>query len=215
MIKKYRDKLSGQIVEAIHWESIYEIEEICAFAKYKYNENKGKFFEEDIQLSLNMGDYICKYKGNVKNSIVFYDKKSFEKKYTLIEDNTPQNFTELKNKLKIGYIPNIHNLNKVEMFKELTDKMVEIYKSKNKDYNDSFGESYRKDGILGIKTAVNRIGDKFNRLDNYAQNLLLNFMLGNFDNDILKVKDEKIEDTLLDMANYCIMTLIEMKLMKM
>lgn len=64
-------------------------------------------------------------------------------------------------------------------------------KKKNHDYGNSFGETYKD---LGIISAVTRISDKFNRLKTLAKG----------ENNL--VNDESLEDTLLDMANYCIMT---------
>ena len=55
---------------------------------------------------------------------------------------------------------------------------------------------------LGIISAVTRIGDKYNRIKNLAVR------------PTCRVKDETIIDTLLDMANYCIMTVIEIEKQK-
>jgi hypothetical protein len=86
-------------------------------------------------------------------------------------------------------------MSKFDEHTAICDKLNQIYVNKNHDYGDSFGETYRK---LGIISAVTRISDKTNRL----QTLCLNGRL---------VEDESIEDTLMDLANYAIMTLIEMK----
>lgn len=75
--------------------------------------------------------------------------------------------------------------------------MNEVYQKKNADYGDSFGETYAK---LGIISAVTRISDKYNRLVSLCTK----------PEEERKVKDESITDTLLDMANYCIMTAIEL-----
>ena len=74
-------------------------------------------------------------------------------------------------------------------------KLNAIYSQKNKAYGNSFGETFKK---LGIISAVTRIADKYNRLANLATN-------PNIDQG-----DESIKDTLLDMANYCIMTYMEL-----
>ena len=86
-------------------------------------------------------------------------------------------------------------MNKAEKHKAICEHLNDVYVAKNNDYGDSFGDMYRE---LGIITAVTRIGDKFNRLKSLAKK------------DEQCVKDESITDTLLDMANYCIMTVIEM-----
>ena len=77
----------------------------------------------------------------------------------------------------------------------ICQKLNQVYKAKNHDYGDSFGDTYKK---LGIISAVTRLSDKMNRLMSLAVS------------HEAQVKDEKIEDTLLDMANYAIMTLIEL-----
>ena len=84
---------------------------------------------------------------------------------------------------------------KVARHYAVCQKLNQIYKAKNHDYGDSFGDTYKK---LGIISAVTRLSDKMNRLMSLAVS------------HDAQVKDEKIEDTLLDMANYAIMTLIEL-----
>lgn len=86
-------------------------------------------------------------------------------------------------------------MNKLDKHKNICNKLNEIYKDKNHDYGDSFGETYKK---LGIVSAVTRITDKVNRLQSLSTREH-------------KVKDESMEDTLMDLANYAIMTLIELR----
>ena len=86
--------------------------------------------------------------------------------------------------------------NNVEQFKQIADSLCRLYEMKNRVYGNSFGYTYKK---LGIISAVTRISDKYNRLCNLATN-------PDIDN-----LGESIEDTLRDMASYCIMTLMEMK----
>ena len=89
----------------------------------------------------------------------------------------------------------LHIEPKVAQHYAICQKLNQIYKAKNHDYSDSFGDTYKK---LGIISAVTRLSDKMNRLMSLAVS------------HDAQVKDEKIEDTLLDMANYAIMTLIEL-----
>lgn len=81
---------------------------------------------------------------------------------------------------------------------ELCEKLAATYRDKNHDYGDSFGKSFAK---YGLTAAMVRMEDKWNRLDNLAK-----------DTKSLCVKDESISDTLLDLANYCLMTYIELEL---
>ena len=88
-------------------------------------------------------------------------------------------------------------MTKVQKHKDICKELNDVYAQKNHDYGDSFGETYRK---LGIISAVTRISDKYNRLVSLATK----------PEEERQVKDESITDTLLDMANYCIMTVIEL-----
>ena len=88
-------------------------------------------------------------------------------------------------------------MDKVKLFKEISEAMCSLYERKNNDYGDSFGTSVKKYGLI---SALTRISDKFNRLESL----------------ILKgrqeVTNESLEDTLIDLASYCIMTIIEIEL---
>lgn len=79
---------------------------------------------------------------------------------------------------------------------DICTKLNQIYQQKNQAYGDSFADTYRK---LGLISAVTRMTDKMNRLQNLAVNT-----------DIDK-GDESIVDTCLDLANYAIMTVMELK----
>ena len=87
---------------------------------------------------------------------------------------------------------------KTERHKEISEELNAIYIFKNHDYGDSFGETFRK---LGIISAVTRISDKVNRLQSLAVKT----------EEDRKVKDESIKDTLYDLANYAIMSIIELE----
>lgn len=85
---------------------------------------------------------------------------------------------------------------KIKIHKKLCDQLNETYQKKNSDYGDSFGKSVRK---RGITAAMVRMEDKWNRLDNLTLNP-----------ENIMVNDETIGDTLLDLANYCLMTYMEL-----
>lgn len=75
-------------------------------------------------------------------------------------------------------------------------ELTSIYRKKNADYGDSFSRAVEKYGLV---SALTRISDKFNRLES----LILH--------QTQEVKDESVQDTLLDLANYCIMTVMEIR----
>lgn len=82
----------------------------------------------------------------------------------------------------------------VKQFNELAQSMCELYEKKNNDYGDSFNTSCTKYGPVA---ALTRMSDKFNRIET----LILK-------RQTQKVEDEKIEDTLIDLANYAMMTIL-------
>lgn len=86
-------------------------------------------------------------------------------------------------------------MSKINEFKKITESMADTYERKNVDYGDSFGESFKEFGLI---SSVVRMNDKMNRLKSFVTN-------GDY-----QVKDESVKDTLLDLANYCIMTVIEL-----
>ena len=77
-------------------------------------------------------------------------------------------------------------------FRFITEEMVTLYSQKNADYGDAFTESLDEDGLLVSKI---RLKDKLKR---FAQLI---------ENDAL-VNDESMRDTLIDMANYAVMTMM-------
>lgn len=86
-------------------------------------------------------------------------------------------------------------------FYKLLDKMKEIHSNKNHDYaggDDPF-RNFRISEVMGIpawKGCLIRMGDKFSRLCSFAKK------------EEYKVKDENIEDTLIDMAIYSLIDII-------
>lgn len=84
-------------------------------------------------------------------------------------------------------------------FKQVAHNIALLYEKKNNAYGNSFGDTFKR---LGIISAVTRISDKYNRLCNLATH-------PNIDN-----LGENIEDTLIDLASYSIMTLMELDKLK-
>ena len=79
-------------------------------------------------------------------------------------------------------------------FKDITEEMNALYERKNHDYGNSFSETFRK---LGIISATTRMLDKMNRIVSIVTK------------DQQKVNDESLRDTLIDIANYAVMTIME------
>lgn len=98
----------------------------------------------------------------------------------------------------MAYTQKEHQM-KVNAFEDITMGLRNLYDAKNFDYNDSFGQSFRK---WGLPMSCIRLGDKLNRLESFALK------------KDMQVSDESVEDTLRDLANYAIMTLLEMQMAK-
>lgn len=88
-------------------------------------------------------------------------------------------------------------MNKIEKHKELLDNLHNLYIAKNHDYGDSVHDTYEK---YGLTSFLVRMEDKLNRVRTLNKNI----------NDI-QIPTEKIEDTLLDLANYAILAVLELK----
>ena len=84
-------------------------------------------------------------------------------------------------------------MNKIEIHRALCEKSNAVYAAKNHDYGDSFA----KTRAVVPNAILVRLHDKLNRLTT--------LMTG----ENAMVKDESIDDTLLDLANYALMELVE------
>ena len=87
-------------------------------------------------------------------------------------------------------------MSKVDKLEQLTEQLIETYKAKNADYGDSFADSFRE---FGITSAVVRMTDKMNRIKSLSKG------------EDRQVKDESLIDSLMDLANYALMTVIELE----
>ena len=86
-------------------------------------------------------------------------------------------------------------MEKYEKFDELAKYISDLYRRKNQDYGDAFGKSWDEYGIVA---SLIRMGDKMNRIKQLTASGKQN------------VSDESIRDTLLDLASYALMTVVEL-----
>ena len=84
-----------------------------------------------------------------------------------------------------------------EEHKKLCDLMHETYIKKNTDYGNSFSNLYADYGSIISEIHLREKFDRFKQLR--TSQAMVN---------------ESIEDTLMDLANYCILTVLEMKKLK-
>lgn len=78
-------------------------------------------------------------------------------------------------------------------FRDITDEMYDTYKAKNKDYDDSFHQLFEE---CGMTYAYGHLKEKLVRMKSLMK-------------DEAKVKGESMRDSLLDLANYAILTIME------
>lgn len=82
----------------------------------------------------------------------------------------------------------------VDSFSGILCEMRETYEKKNADYGNSFSETIDEFGFI---PAVARINDKVKRIKNIVKGQKMNV-------------NESFRDTLLDIANYCVLTIMEL-----
>ena len=85
-------------------------------------------------------------------------------------------------------------MNKVQEFRNIVNKMADTYEKKNSNYGDSFGRLFEELG------AVSGLVPLYNKL--HRATSLINGDENHY---------ESLEDTLIDMACYAIMNVIEMR----
>ena len=81
-----------------------------------------------------------------------------------------------------------------DRFKEITDKMFETFKAKNHDYGSSFSNLFKE---CGMTYAYGHMAEKLKRVKSLMS-------------DEAKVNGESMRDSLLDLANYAILTIMEL-----
>ena len=81
-------------------------------------------------------------------------------------------------------------------FKEITCEMVELCERKNADYGSSASDTYKK---FGMNAYLVRMNDKLNRAITLVNN------------DNQQVKSESLRDTLIDLANYSVLAIIDLE----
>lgn len=85
---------------------------------------------------------------------------------------------------------------KIEKHLKICNELNALYAKKNHDYGDSFHLSFTEEGMAMARI---RLGDKLNRFKTLSRSTTQ------------EVKDESLRDTLIDLANYAIMTILEME----
>lgn len=82
------------------------------------------------------------------------------------------------------------------LYESIVNQMKDTCIAKNKDYGTSVQDTYEKFGDISYLV---RLHDKWNRINALMKN------------GKAEVKDESVDDTILDLANYCLLWLTSRK----
>lgn len=83
----------------------------------------------------------------------------------------------------------------IEIFKSITSKLLDTFQTKNHDYGNSFSELFKD---CGMTYAYGHMAEKLSRIKSLMK-------------DEAKVKGESMKDSLYDLANYAILTIMELE----
>lgn len=89
---------------------------------------------------------------------------------------------------------------KYNIHKSMCEGLNPLYVRKNTDYGDSVGKSIDDSGYMAV---IIRMDDKMRRIKS---------LLNTTSVDEVMVKEESVEDTLLDLANYALILATEVKI---
>lgn len=84
----------------------------------------------------------------------------------------------------------------IRLHTEICEELKDLYKRKNADYGDSFHKTFIEEGMAMARIRLTDKLERFKRLTKSGEQ---------------NVKDESIRDTLIDLANYAIMTIVELE----
>lgn len=131
----------------------------------------------------NTSDVFNALKSKIKNYKNFIVYKTNLIKFVIMSKNNVKGIV-------LELLPKEFVTNEVIDFARVAIRAIELYARKNKDYGNSFNKAMKD---LGSSYAVGRLYDKINRIISITRN------------NSIAVADEKLDDTLIDLANYSMM----------
>lgn len=90
----------------------------------------------------------------------------------------------------------INNIKKIDVskpFNNIVYEMASLYEKKNQDYGNAFGELFNE---YGLNYSIMHLHEKLNRIKSVYKNNNAN--------------NESIKDSLIDLANYAVMSIVEL-----
>lgn len=134
--------------------------------------------------------------GVTKSAVSMYlsgNTNPSEETWKKIAESTSTPLSEI---MEVVTISNKYPDTKVKIHLALCKELNRLYEQKNHDYGDSFHQTFVEEGMAMVRI---RLSDKLNRFKTLSRG------------GEQKVNDESIRDTLIDLANYAIMTVLEME----
>ena len=107
-------------------------------------------------------------------------------------------YNQFKPKKEMINHPQHYNMGKfeaIDVFKSITGEMTRLFEIKNKNYGNSFSKQFDEYGLTSVCI---RLEDKLNRLKSLSKQ-----------GDNANVDDESLRDTLIDLANYSVLSIME------
>ena len=90
-----------------------------------------------------------------------------------------------------------YKLTRLERHNQICQELHDLYEKKNHDYGDSFHLTFLEEGMAMPRI---RLSDKLNRFKKLSR-----------PQEDQLIPEESLRDTLIDLANYAIMTIVEME----
>ena len=105
------------------------------------------------------------------------------------------NYDEAQKERAKEFLKDSKETPEAEAFKRIMQENFELYKRKNIDYGNSFTEQFQE---FKMQSVIFRLQDKVSRVKQLSMNPQ-------------EVSDESLIDTLRDLSNYAVMTIIELE----
>lgn len=122
---------------------------------------------------------------------ICFDEDNIERDYEIVFGKEADKTEDIVRTGKLMGVPE-----NIMLHATVCDELKDLYQRKNTDYGDSFHKTFIEEGMAMARIRLSDKMERFKRLTKSGEQ---------------NVKDESIRDTLIDLANYAIMTIVEME----
>lgn len=181
---------SGHVYEIIGLDNLISIRDVNSYNKEACLSYK-EFEKRVVKVDRENSHYYFSSKYKVKGTLYMTASGNI---YLIDEQNHSYYIPDEKIKNDLTLLPTNNNGFK-DTFESICQDMIATHKAKNHDYGDSFHNLFKE---LGMNYAYGHLREKLERVKTLKDNET-------------KVKGESMIDSLKDLANYAIMTIIELQ----